>query len=129
MAVVIIAEKPSVAEDIAKVLGVGQKTETHWLSDDIVITWAVGHLLQLKYMDDYVSNVKIAKTEPNATYSNGRAPITFILENAYPYSIDAVPLSYGSSQIARVNVNFYYSRHTVSYGDSQAGQIRIPVLP
>ncbi len=84
---------------------------------------------RLKYMDDYVSNVKIAKTEPNATYSNGRAPVTFILENAYPYSIDAVPLSYGSSQIARVNVNFYYSRHTVSYGDAQPGQIRIPVLP
>ena len=84
---------------------------------------------RLKYMDDYVSNVKIAKTEPNATYSNGRAPVTFILENAYPYSIDAVPLSYGSSQIARVNVNFYYSRHTVSYGDRQPGQIRIPVLP
>ena len=80
-------------------------------------------------MDSYVSNIKIIKTEPNATYSNGRAPITFILENAYPYSIDAVPLSYGSSQIARVNVNFYYSRHTVSYGAAQPGQIRVPVLP
>ena len=76
-----------------------------------------------------IENVTIIKTEPNATYSNGRAPITYILEYAYPYSIDAVPLSYGSSQIARVNVNFYYSRHTVSYGDAQPGQIRIPVLP
>ena len=84
---------------------------------------------RLQYMDSYVSNIKIIKTEPNATYSNGRAPITFILENAYPYSIDAVPLSYGSSQIARVNVNFYYSRHTVNYGDAQPGQIRVPVLP
>jgi len=84
---------------------------------------------RLQYMDDYTSSIKIIKTEPNATYSNGRAPITFILENAYPYSIDAVPLSYGSSQIARVNVNFYYSRHTVSYGDPQPGQIRVPVLP
>ena len=72
---------------------------------------------RLQYMDSYVSNIKIIKTEPNATYSNGRAPITFILENAYPYSIDAVPLSYGSSQIARVNVNFHYARHTISYGD------------
>ena len=41
----------------------------------------------------------------------------YILENAYPYAIDAVPLSYGVSQITRVNVNFHYSRHTVVYGD------------
>ena len=53
MSIVIIAEKPSVAEDLANVLGVGKKTETHWHSDDIIITWAIGHLLELKYMDDY----------------------------------------------------------------------------
>ncbi|MGB2070827.1 MAG: DNA topoisomerase [Poseidonia sp.] len=53
MSIVIIAEKPSVAEDLANVLGVGKKTDTHWHSDDIIITWAIGHLLELKYMDDY----------------------------------------------------------------------------
>ena len=68
---------------------------------------------RLAYMDDYVSNVKIMKTESNSTSSNGRVPITYILENAYPYAIDAVPLAYGSSQLTRVNVNLYYTRHTV----------------
>ena len=53
MSIVIIAEKPSVAEDLANVLGVGKKTDTHWHSEDIIITWAIGHLLELKYMDDY----------------------------------------------------------------------------
>lgn len=53
MSIVIIAEKPSVAEDLAKVLGVSKKAATHWESEDIIITWAIGHLLQLKYMDDY----------------------------------------------------------------------------
>ena len=53
MAIVVIAEKPSVANDIAGVLGIAKKTDTHWESDNIKITWAVGHLLQLKYMDDY----------------------------------------------------------------------------
>ena len=53
MAIVVIAEKPSVANDIAGVLGITKKTDTHWDSDQIKITWAVGHLLQLKYMDDY----------------------------------------------------------------------------
>ena len=48
MPVVIIAEKPSVATDIAKVLGVKSKQQTHWESDEIIVTWAVGHLLELK---------------------------------------------------------------------------------
>ena len=58
MSIVIIAEKPSVAEDLANVLGVGKKLETHWHSEDIIITWAIGHLLELKYMDDYDSEFK-----------------------------------------------------------------------
>ena len=68
---------------------------------------------RLEYMDDYVSNVKIMKTEPNSQSASGRVPITYVLENAYPYSINAVPLSYGTSQLTRVNVDFYYTRHTV----------------
>ena len=74
---------------------------------------------RLKYQDSYAAEVRIVKTEPNAIASNGRAPISYILENAYPYSIEAVPLSYGSSQLTRVNVNLYYSRHTVVYGDRE----------
>ena len=58
MAVVVIAEKPSVAEDIAKVLGVAKKTDTHWESDDLVITWAVGHLLELKKPEEYDDRLK-----------------------------------------------------------------------
>ena len=41
-----------------------------------------------------------------------------MLENCYPYSIDAVPLAYGSSQVTRLTVNFYYTRHTVSYSQA-----------
>ena len=58
MAIVVIAEKPSVAEDIAKVLGVTKKTETHWESEDLVITWAVGHLLELKTPEEYDDRLK-----------------------------------------------------------------------
>jgi len=72
---------------------------------------------RLAYQDAYATTIKIMKTEPDSTASNGRAPITYLLENAYPYAIDAVPLSYGTSQITRVNVNFHYSRHTVHYGE------------
>ena len=72
---------------------------------------------RLKYEDEYAAEIRIIKTEPDAGAANGRAPITYILENAYPYAIDAVPLSYGTSQLTRVNVNFHYARHTVIYGD------------
>ena len=72
---------------------------------------------RLKYMDEYVSTCKILKTEPNAASSSGRVPTIVMLENCYPYSIDAVPLAYGSSQVTRVNVNFYYSRHTIAHGN------------
>ena len=71
---------------------------------------------RLKFPDEYVCNLKIMKTEPNRKSSSGRVPITYILENCYPYSIDAVPLAYGSSQLSRVTASFYYTRHTVLYG-------------
>ena len=72
---------------------------------------------RLKYMDEYVSTCKIIKSEPDASASNGRVPVAVMLENCYPYAIDAVPLAYGASQITRVNVNLYYSRHTIAYGE------------
>ncbi|HVV01823.1 MAG TPA: DNA topoisomerase III [Verrucomicrobiae bacterium] len=43
----IIAEKPSVASDIAKALGGFKKQEDYWENDQYVITSAVGHLLEL----------------------------------------------------------------------------------
>ncbi len=43
----IIAEKPSVASDIAKALGGFKKQEDYFESDQYVISSAVGHLLQL----------------------------------------------------------------------------------
>ena len=73
----------------------------------------INRINRLKYMDDYTCTAKIMKTEPNQKASNGRNPVTFLLENCYPYSIDAVPLSYGTSQVTRLTVNLYYTRHTV----------------
>ncbi len=82
---------------------------------------------RLQYMDDYVADVKIQKTEPDKKSYRGRSPITYILENAYPYAIDAVPLAYGSSQLTRVNINLYYTRHTIQYGDQTWNSREVPV--
>jgi len=58
MPVVVVAEKPSVAADIAKVLGVNSKQDTHWQSDEVWVTWAVGHLLELKTPEEYDDSFK-----------------------------------------------------------------------
>jgi len=50
----VIAEKPSVGKDLAGVLpGPFKKAEGHLESDSHVITWAVGHLVQLAEPDEY----------------------------------------------------------------------------
>lgn len=49
----IITEKPSVARDIAKVLGNFEKVENKLVSKDYIITWAYGHLLELFEPHDY----------------------------------------------------------------------------
>lgn len=49
----IIAEKPSVARDIAKVLGATQKSKNYIEGKDVIVTWALGHLLGLKMPEDY----------------------------------------------------------------------------
>lgn len=53
MTTLIIAEKPSVARDIAKALGGFTKDGNFWVNDEMVIGSAVGHLLELKAPDAY----------------------------------------------------------------------------
>ncbi|MGZ6642226.1 MAG: DNA topoisomerase 3 [Solirubrobacteraceae bacterium] len=62
----VIAEKPSVGQDLARVLpgpfekhtGAGERT-TRWLEGpEHVITWAVGHLVQLAEPDEYDDKYK-----------------------------------------------------------------------
>ena len=43
----IVAEKPSVARDIARVLGVKNRGEGYLYGEEYVITWALGHLVSL----------------------------------------------------------------------------------
>ena len=43
----IVAEKPSVARDIARVLGVKGRGEGCLVGDEAIVTWAIGHLVSL----------------------------------------------------------------------------------
>ncbi len=43
----VIAEKPSVARDIARVLGCSKKTSSYMEGTEYIVTWALGHLVTL----------------------------------------------------------------------------------
>jgi DNA topoisomerase-3 len=47
MTIAVVAEKPAVARDIARALGVTQRREGYLHSAAYVITWAIGHLVTL----------------------------------------------------------------------------------
>ena len=55
----VLAEKPSVGRDLTRALpGQFAKHEGYLESDDHVITWAVGHLVQLAEPDEYDAKYK-----------------------------------------------------------------------
>ncbi|MBF0411080.1 MAG: hypothetical protein HQK70_00035 [Desulfamplus sp.] len=58
MTELILTEKFSVASDFAKALGVQKKGNGCFRNEKTIITWAVGHLLELWEPEDYDSNLK-----------------------------------------------------------------------
>ena len=54
---VIIAEKPSVAKNIADALKIKKRKDGYFEGDEYLITWAFGHLLQLFDAKDYDENM------------------------------------------------------------------------
>ena len=65
--ILVVAEKPSVARDIAKTLGAGQKGEGCMLGEDYVVSWAIGHLVTLAEPEEYDEKFK--------KWSNASLPI------------------------------------------------------
>lgn len=73
----------------------------------------INRTIRPQFPATYMSNMRITKVEKGPSAPNERASIAYILQDCYPYSIDSVPLSYGTSQITKVTVNFYYAKHTI----------------
>ena len=99
--------------------------------------------IRLKYKDEFATTMLISKTEQGPYAANQRVPITYVLEEAYPYAIDAIPLAYGNAQLTKVSAQFSYARHyTVNnnitsvagtlagmYSDSQKKSVQQKVVP
>ena len=49
----VLAEKPSVGRDIAKVLGADNKNHSHMEGRQYIVTWALGHLVTLQTPEKY----------------------------------------------------------------------------
>lgn len=54
----IVTEKPSVAKDIAKVLNINKSRDGYMENNEYIITWCIGHLIQLAYPEEYDSKYK-----------------------------------------------------------------------
>ncbi|WP_433945455.1 DNA topoisomerase III [Paenibacillus sp. SN-8-1] len=53
MKTLVLAEKPSVAREIARVMGSREKHKSHFEGPKYVVTWALGHLVGLAEPEDY----------------------------------------------------------------------------
>ena len=85
---------------------------------------ASNRVMRVRYRDTYVGDIHITKAESGKDSAIDRKPITYVMEKAWPYQIDAVPLQFGSSQITKVTANFKYERHyTVTQDVRNAPQL------
>ncbi len=55
---VVLAEKPSVGRSLAKVLGCNKREDGYLYNDQYIVTWALGHLVELAQPADYSQNYK-----------------------------------------------------------------------
>jgi len=62
------------------------------------------------YPDEYQCEIIIKKAERNSTDTLGRVAGLYRLHDAWPYSIQSTPVSYGASTLLKVTASFYYRR-------------------
>ncbi|WP_010632324.1 DNA topoisomerase III [Sporolactobacillus vineae] len=59
----VLAEKPSVGRDIARVLGCRKISRSYIEGDHYIVTWALGHLIELKMPEEYDARYKTWRME------------------------------------------------------------------
>jgi len=117
-------------------------------NENVIETYLENRSTRLAYKDSYASTINITKTESGPDSPTQRKPITYVMEKAYPYAVDAIPLQFGSSQLTKVTAQFKYQRHytinrditavtdrplnqkvKVVNGDTSTGPIPLEVIP
>ena len=72
---------------------------------------------RLRYPDDYTATIRIVKVERGMSSSTERVSAVHVLQDAYPYTVESIPLSFGASQITKATATFHYTKHHVVYND------------
>ena len=72
---------------------------------------------RLRFPADYHCTVRIAKVEKGPRGDIDRVSSVHVLQEVFPYSVEAIPLSFGSTQLVKCTANFYYGKHRVVYND------------
>ena len=88
--------------------------------DDVItnpLTRTKNRGTQLRYPNEYQCDILIAKAESGPDSPTQRVSEIYVLEQAWPISIDSVPLSYGASQVTKSSAQFAYTRHYIIYND------------
>lgn len=60
---IVLAEKPSVARELARVLGCNQSHKSYLEGTEYIVTWALGHLIELKMPEHYDTKYKTWRLE------------------------------------------------------------------
>ena len=70
---------------------------------------------RVNFPNDYKTDyLYITKFEKDYTRSERGRPLTYQFINAYPISINSMPVSYDSSQLLKCTISFTYSRYVLS---------------
>lgn len=104
--VLVIAEKPSVGRDIAKALRVSGKKGGYIENDQYIITWAVGHLIGLKYPEEHNPAYK--------TWRQEDLPLVFSLSE----SLKVLPDTAAQFKVIKTLINRADVDYLVNAGDA-----------
>ncbi|MDK8181926.1 DNA topoisomerase III [Paenibacillus sp. UMB4589-SE434] len=80
----VLAEKPSVAREIARVLGCSTKHKSYIEGPEYIVTWALGHLVGLAEPEDYDRKYQQWKLEDLPMLPE-RMKLTVLRESAHQY--------------------------------------------
>ena len=96
----VIAEKPSVAQSIAAVLGATQRKDGYLEGNEYLVSWCVGHLVELVQPESYEEAWKkwsyeslpiIPQEWQHEVKSDTKAQYQILKKLMHDYRVDAVP--------------------------------------
>ena len=86
-----LCEKPSQGRDIARVLNASIRHEGYLQGKDIIVTWCIGHLLEMQAPDSYdtkykrwsLADLPILPAQWKMEAPTGRSNFTFIIVGTF----------------------------------------------